>query len=445
MQSSKTPDTTSAKEQQGSSSTQLDPAFVDRLKVAAATAIIKQKPASMTGKEYAEQLAKRLREKEDSWKVKAKNLEIELQQTRQELLLAQSNIPAAELNNDNGASGNSSIETATSQPSFLTPPSSSEEVYHTDCKVALSKNTNFLYSLSTISSVSSQKTGMNQTEGSSKLIIKSVRTAVDSILDGCKGKSSHCSMSPKMTQEAAGGIVRCLEARATAGCREEILVEVRKLLNGVFDELLGQSNICNTFSQRESCCIILRLAKSSHLLQPILHAILDRIERTSASLRNIHHHGNSLDVQLLENSFFLFTTMEDILVSIQTSPSSKPSSKTLLKSSSSMKGGNENGHTLQSSKQTSSPEDRRILAFNTKQTSSLSSGINDSIRNLYKAGRAMSSVTGCQTPVHVLDVGFRNNIQQRLEDSLLHISHDFPLYAQYVWRLTGILDLMNQT
>lgn len=67
---------------------QLDPAFVDRLKVAAATAIIKQKPASMSGKDYAKQLAERLRKKEDSWKAKANNLEMELLKTKQELLLA---------------------------------------------------------------------------------------------------------------------------------------------------------------------------------------------------------------------------------------------------------------------------------------------------------------------------------------------------------------------
>ena len=74
----------------------LDPAFVDRLKVAAATAILKQKPPLMSGKEYAEQLARRLREREDTWKKKAKHLETELLTAKQELVLARANVQPAD-------------------------------------------------------------------------------------------------------------------------------------------------------------------------------------------------------------------------------------------------------------------------------------------------------------------------------------------------------------
>ena len=179
--------------------------------------------------------------------------------------------------------------------------------------------------------------------------------------------------------------------------------------------------------------MILCFSKSTHLLPSIIQALLERIERTSASLRSLRRHGNDLDIQLLESSYFLFSMMEDILVGLQTSASASSSS------------------TESSLRKARAPSTSGPFRNRTKQLPSCrgvrtdvnSTGQSPDVRTELGPRKGPSETTQCEPRVLALDQGFRTNVQQRLEDSLLHISHEFPLYAQYVWRLTGILDLMN--
>eukprot|EP00057_Strongylocentrotus_purpuratus_P012375 XP_011666849.1 PREDICTED: meiosis-specific protein MEI4-like [Strongylocentrotus purpuratus] len=300
---------------------QLDPSFVDRLKVAAATAIIKQKPATMSGKDYAKQLAERLKKKEDSWKAKANNLEMELLKTKQELLLAKTKTSLPHSINEREAANtsHSHSETNTDEPAFLTPPSSSEEYHHIDHQMALSRNTKFLHSLSTLSTLSRTDDDVKVMERSSEIIVNSVKFAVEYITGKSKGKAPCHHLSSRMLQKAADAIVKTLDTRLPSGCRDDVVSLVGELVKSVLDAVIENSKICNegpmsssvisdaaegscaivktldtrlpsgcrddvvslvgelTYSQRESCCILLRLSKSSHLFPTILTAILEKL------------------------------------------------------------------------------------------------------------------------------------------------------------------------
>ncbi|XP_029281673.1 meiosis-specific protein MEI4 [Cottoperca gobio] len=58
-----------------------------KAKVSLAVAIIKNKPLGMSGREYAEALACRLKTQDESWKEKAQGLQLEVLRLRQELLI----------------------------------------------------------------------------------------------------------------------------------------------------------------------------------------------------------------------------------------------------------------------------------------------------------------------------------------------------------------------
>nr|XP_054753943.1 meiosis-specific protein MEI4-like [Lytechinus pictus] len=408
---------------------QLDPAFVDRLKIAAATAIVKQKPPSMSGKDYAKQLAERLRRKEDSWKTKTKNLEMELLKTQQELLLAKTKTSPHNDMNEREAVNAFHSESVSDEPAFLTPPSSSEEYHHVDHQMALSRNTKFLHSLSTLSAVSKTEGNIKVMKRSSEVIVNSVKTTVEYIMGKSKeNKAPGHHLSSRMLQKAADAMVKILDTRLPIGCRDDVISLIGKMVENILDDVMENSKICNTYSQSESCCTLIRLSKSSHLLPTILTSILEKIEKVSISLRNIRLHGNCMDVQLLENSFFLFSTMEDILVSIQASSSSDTMSS--------------KGNTVLSTKETHS-QTRTSSNHHTTQNPSSVCDEDDNTSDQDARAKSLRGKIGNQTQKLSLDQGFRMNIQQRLEDSLLHITNDYPLYAQYVWRLTGILELMN--
>ncbi len=75
----------SASETAEDAASEMNAAFIKRLKIAVATTIIRNKPSNVSAKEYAESLAGRLREKESTWQGRVTKLESELLKTRQEL------------------------------------------------------------------------------------------------------------------------------------------------------------------------------------------------------------------------------------------------------------------------------------------------------------------------------------------------------------------------
>ncbi|KAF7645524.1 hypothetical protein LDENG_00202550 [Lucifuga dentata] len=61
--------------------------FFKKVKLAAAVAVIKSRPAGMSGREHAEALACKLKSRDENWRKKAQELQQEVQELRQELLL----------------------------------------------------------------------------------------------------------------------------------------------------------------------------------------------------------------------------------------------------------------------------------------------------------------------------------------------------------------------
>ncbi|XP_071493962.1 meiosis-specific protein MEI4-like [Diadema antillarum] len=384
----------------------MDTAFVDRLKVAAAAAIIKQKPVSMTGKEYAQLLAKKLQDRENSWKAKAKQLERELLKTRQELLLVKANLPDRNISKE---ISNNSSGSRTSEDAFPTPPSSSENCHSSDLEGALSVNTKFLHSLSCLSVASDPEA--RSVLASPDVIVESVRSATDFILEVQRGGSSTSATSSRLARQAVESLAKAVDSPAADGCRMELVAVTTKLVEGILGEMLRNSNKCNVHSLQESSNLVSNLSKSHHLCPIIILSVLQKIERVSASLRDIsHRRGHHLDVDLLENSYFLFSTLEDILIS-QLAPSPSSSSQLFQRIS-------HIGKT------------RQVTSFSDDEEDTSASLCNRRRSRSFKRALALSQ-------------DFRTNILQRLEDSLLHLSHDFPLYAQYVWRLTGIIEMMS--
>jgi len=62
-------------------------AYKKTLKYALATSIIRSKPASLTSKQYATQLADKLRQAESTWKNKAMKVQVELEESKKEIIL----------------------------------------------------------------------------------------------------------------------------------------------------------------------------------------------------------------------------------------------------------------------------------------------------------------------------------------------------------------------
>ncbi|XP_054474957.1 meiosis-specific protein MEI4 [Anoplopoma fimbria] len=61
--------------------------FFTKAKVALAVAIIKSRPSGMSGREYAEDLARRFKSRDGSWEERARGLQLEVLRLRQELLI----------------------------------------------------------------------------------------------------------------------------------------------------------------------------------------------------------------------------------------------------------------------------------------------------------------------------------------------------------------------
>lgn len=67
-----------------------------KAKVALAVAVIKSKPSGLSGREYAEALARQLKSHDEDWKKKAQELQQEVLRLRQELLMSRaSNVESA--------------------------------------------------------------------------------------------------------------------------------------------------------------------------------------------------------------------------------------------------------------------------------------------------------------------------------------------------------------
>nr|XP_006815975.1 PREDICTED: meiosis-specific protein MEI4-like [Saccoglossus kowalevskii] len=99
----------------------IDESSILKLKIATAIAIIRMKPSDMTAQQYTQQLSQQMKNNNESWKKKAQRMEMELLQTRQELV-------KTKLGCNDKESGKDSEEIAhqSSASVFPTPPCSAD-------------------------------------------------------------------------------------------------------------------------------------------------------------------------------------------------------------------------------------------------------------------------------------------------------------------------------
>ncbi|XP_062266976.1 meiosis-specific protein MEI4 isoform X2 [Platichthys flesus] len=115
--------------------------FCSKAKVAVAVAIIKSRPAGMSGREHAEALGCRLRSRDHSWREEAQELQQEVLRLRQELLITRGTSVAR---NATDTAGHDAADEATSQdlfgPSQPQPDCDSEtpELFQEDLQPAAS-------------------------------------------------------------------------------------------------------------------------------------------------------------------------------------------------------------------------------------------------------------------------------------------------------------------
>ncbi|XP_072037366.1 meiosis-specific protein MEI4-like [Amphiura filiformis] len=357
------------------SSSEMNAAFIKRLKIAVATAIIRNKPSHMSAREYTENLARKLRQKENSWRGRVRKLEDELLKTRQELVLSRLQDAGIEINviedfdwNHHGTEGESQ---ETEHPAscngtdlvFPTPPCSSDDnqnTHHHD--TTLKNNALFLHSISQLKSIPEcHRKDINETVFSTAL------TAIHHVeiftVDNCHSEWNH----GKVLKEAVKGIVGLFDVK-DVGDSQSLLDACERFAVKLLTSLVEHGGLNNNGYQQTICSLVTTLGRRDQLQPTILHMILNHLKRISSMLRRTQEGKQDLDCVLYENTFYLCSIFEDVVFD---------------------KGSDGGG-----------------------------------LKSRLEGGMIVSLHDG-------------------LEDCLLHISREYPLYAQFIWRLTSALECLH--
>ncbi|XP_038059680.1 meiosis-specific protein MEI4-like [Patiria miniata] len=358
-------------------------ASINRLKLAVATAVIRCKASHVTAKEYAQSLGQSLRKNESDWKDQARKLEAELLRTRQELATARLREARQDQEQDDmewdmdekeSNQGNVALQSSAACPDFAfpTPPSSipNEQPSQNNLENHLRSSTQFLHSMIRLKSLP------ESTEYDS-LPVDALRTVKDSALRALEYLGSYASshlhddgLPWKLMNDAVRGVVKTLEHCTEEEIRREIVQGALELVEKLLELMLHNKRLNDHLTQRQLCCLVVSLATSTILAPLILQRILPHIQAAAAMLR-CSINTTSFDPTLYENSFFLLSMMEDILLLSRTAPS------------------------------------------------------------VHNRGDHMKRA--------LMEVG------EGLDSCLLHISEDFPLFSQQIWRVVNILEWIIST
>ncbi|PIK39926.1 putative meiosis-specific protein MEI4-like [Apostichopus japonicus] len=286
--------------------------YLQKLKVALATVIIRTKPPDLSSREFAAKLSLQLKKGEESWKEKAKKLEEELLQTKQELLLA-------ELRPKENAVSNHETKDDTFALSFegmdedefhtvLTPPNSSE--FHSQQiqrRDVILSNTKFLTSLTKLESIVSP-----DSDGKffSTNAIEVIKHSVQIIVTHYKQCLEFDNL-PIVTRSSTA-IVGLLSSSVLDNHREEVADECRHFIKHVTKNLISKRLRRRTLSG-SAVEFIATLGKSPHLRASTLELLTEELLHVSEELRSSVIQQTIPNPWVSENALFLLQVLESIL------------------------------------------------------------------------------------------------------------------------------------
>ncbi|XP_022100729.1 meiosis-specific protein MEI4-like [Acanthaster planci] len=358
----------------------LSVASINRLKLAAATAIIRCKPAEMTAKEFAQSLGQTLRKKQADWKDRAEKLEAELLRTRQELTVAHLRVMSSDHEQEeylewdveelDSMQGNPRTEPSAVGPELTYPtPPSSIPMEHPPCsnlENLLQSNTQFLHSMMRIRSLSDTMEHAGSLPVDTQHIIKdSSLRAMECLIHYISRHLRDASLPWKLMNDAVSGVARVLECCTVERIHQEIVRGTLGLAEELLQLVLQNQHLDDHLTQRQLCCLLVSLATPANLAPLILQRVLNHIQAVASMLRQSLR-STGFNPTLYENSFYLLAIMDDILLSLRTVPS------------------------------------------------------------VHNRGDKMQRASS-----EMMDI---------LEGCLLHISDDFPLFCQQIWRIVSILE-----
>eukprot|EP00058_Branchiostoma_floridae_P013578 XP_002599066.1 hypothetical protein BRAFLDRAFT_81728 [Branchiostoma floridae] len=288
---------------QGNDPPHCDPEYVHTIKLAAAVAILRTKPAGMTGQQYTQYLQLKYQANQGDWKKRAESLQSHLLQIKQELLqakLLQQQPPPAEGDEDKP------------EQVFPTPPSSSEgpsspQVSREDI---IQRHSRFLSCVLRLQTLRNTLAGRADLE----------ETVKDSIIDslhllGLSMKVNVPDISTATKKHIVKTIVEVLGHEELKKFGAEISLAVMELVQTILKGVLRCEDINRHQHQENQCRLVVDLSQADSLLQPILEALLQHIKDFSDTLRTLK--TSSLDPVLYENVYYMLWTFEQILYNLK--------------------------------------------------------------------------------------------------------------------------------
>ncbi|XP_035663678.1 meiosis-specific protein MEI4-like [Branchiostoma floridae] len=288
---------------QGNDPPPCDSEYVRMVKLAAAMAILRTKPAGMTGQQYTQYLQLRYQANQGDWKKRAESLQSRLLQTRQELLqakLLQQQPTPAEADEDKP------------EQVFPTPPSSSEEPSSPQVsrEYVIQRHSRFLTCVLRLQTLRNSLAGRADLEETVK---DSIVDSLDLLGLSLKEKVPDVSMVTK--KHIVKTIVEVLGREELKKFGMEIVQAVMELVQTILKGVLRCEDLNRHQHQEDQCRLVVDLSRADSLRKPILEALLQHIKDFSDTLRTLKTF--SLDPVLYENVYYMLWTFEQILYNLR--------------------------------------------------------------------------------------------------------------------------------
>ncbi|KAF4092155.1 hypothetical protein AMELA_G00017650 [Ameiurus melas] len=317
---------------------------VRRARLGVALAVIKSKPAGKSAREHAESLAAQLKQREETWKRKAEELQEEVLGLRQELLLTKvlsgrrnggeatrgdvvklfsQDLAKAQLSeNDSGCDTQTlsltpdpadAVLSSTVPPYPIRPGHSS---FHRDTReCALSKHMRFLQNLSAL-----RGSGKNTQIDSGDAVMEDtalsmIKSVVEYHREAGAGRLGDVSQLGRFLQ-ASRLVAQALEKGV---CKQDVCEKAEEMIEQLLELLLNNSQL-NKFAVQDNLteCLIC-LGGASVLGSALLKLGLSHITRLAEHLWSAcqevpeGQQPQQVDWVRYENSFYLFWTLEQLI------------------------------------------------------------------------------------------------------------------------------------
>ncbi|XP_034436581.1 meiosis-specific protein MEI4 isoform X1 [Hippoglossus hippoglossus] len=314
--------------------------FGTKAQVAVAVAIIKSKPAGMSGREHAEALGCRLRSQDESWRGKAQELQQEVLRLRQELLITK---VTAVTRNATETAGPDAAEEDTSQdlfgPSQPQPDCDSEtpELFQEDLQPAASPpepptasshheramhpHVHFLQSLCALHRVAGDQRGLealwfSPDGGAGTVLADSVCQLLHSVVVACGDPPAlgPCDLVLRACQVAARAMdLFCSQRLPSAEFMRRVEGSLREMT-----AMLLHNQPCRLQTAEKLMEYLVTLGSSNMSKSFVIRHILSQISAVADELWHILQGGESsrLDqfpVDRYHNSCHLFWILEQLL------------------------------------------------------------------------------------------------------------------------------------